>query len=127
MGIFGFSKNKKYRFKVRIGDDSLRTPQYKLLEEEERFIQEFLSKCKANGLPLRKIKFERMYIGLINIFYKGRSSRVGGFNFQKKPSYVSYSINDELFDEGGSFEGGYDDCVQGIDHIIKFIKEYIEK
>lgn len=127
MAILGFLKDKKYKFKVELGDDSLCTPEYKLLEEEERFIQEFLKKCKLSGISLRKIKFERNYIGLINIYFKGRFGRVGGFNFQKKPHIVSYKINDEPFEGGELIEGGYDDCVKGIDYILDFINKYAAK
>ena len=127
MGIFGFSKNKKYKFKVVSGDDSLRTPKYELLEEEERFIQEFLHKCKMNGISLRKIKFKRIYIGLINIHHKDRFGKVAGFNFQENPAVVLYRINDERFSDGEMIQGDYDECIKAIDYIIEFIKEYVEK
>ena len=127
MSIFGFSKDEKYRFKVKNGDESPCTPKYELLEEEERFIQGFLYKCKINGVPPRKIEFRRIYTGLINIFYKGNFGRVGGFNFQTDPSFVSYNVNNDPFADGELIEGEYDDCVKGIDYIIEFIKKYVSK
>lgn len=98
---------------------------FKLLEEEERFIQEFLHNCKINGISPRKIKFKRSSIGLINAFYKGHFGRIMGFNFQEEPAVVLYRINDERFSDGEMIKGGYEDCVKAIDTIIKYMKEYV--